>query len=314
MDQIINELSANGTYQDRNSADRGMQQLLTVSRGIVAIGFQSSIRTTRNFVNRKLVENYSVYAWATETTTNTIRRDFQRYFLTLATKSPYIEDFFDKEEGGRLFEYQYDTETAFGVGLAELWGIPVLSLGSDAKFRVDYINATKMIIDEEGDSNQKVQVLNLWKPSQIEAFRDQLVGMIWQNVMNGKDLINELPHLLPHLKVCNNAHKQIEALRGSEQFFPEILRHLRILNKTMADYANGPFEPTGINWSVDSSSTLKKYPECRTFFCNDGEKRIFSCHSKILSANKRIYFFPLPHEKIVYIGYLGDHLPTVNYS
>jgi len=113
--------------------------------------------------------------------------------------------------------------------------------------------------------------------------------------------------------VCDSASKQIEELRGSEQFFPEVIRHLRILNKTMAAYTDGPFEPTAINWSVDSHSTLEQYSDCRTFRCNDGNNRTFSYHSKILSANKRIYFFPFVDEKVVHIGYIGDHLPTVKY-
>jgi len=199
MDQIINELSANGGYRDRYAAGNGMQQLLTVSKEIVAMGFHKTIRTTRGFITRNLADSYSVHAWATERTTSSSQREYQRYFLTLATKSPYIEDFLDKEEKIRLVEYQHDSITAYGFGLAELWGTPVLSLGSDARFRVDYINASKAIVDEGGESNQTVQVLNLWHLGQIEQFRDSLERVAWRTVKNGKDLIAELPHLLPHI-------------------------------------------------------------------------------------------------------------------
>ncbi len=313
MDQIINELSANGGYPDQYAADDGMQQLLSISKQLIAIGFNKIIRTTRSFLTRNLAERYSVFTWATEKTTNPRQREFQRYFLTLATKSPFIEDFLAQEEEKRLIEYQHDLETAFGVGLAELWGAPVLSFGSDTRFRRDYINATKTIVDEESETNQTIQVLNLWESGQLERLRNEIERTSWQVVRNGRKLLAELPNLLTKLRVCDSACKQIERLSGYEQFFPEIVKHLIILNKTMETYTYGSFDPVGINWSVDSALTLQQFSDCRTFVCQDGENRTFTYHSKILSANKRIYFFPLPSEGVVHIGYVGEHLPTVRY-
>jgi hypothetical protein len=313
VDQIINELSANDGYPDQYAASDGIQQLLSISKQLIAIGFNKIIRTTRSFSTQNLAESYAVFTWATEKTTDPRQREFQRYFLTLATKSPYIEDFLAQEEGEHLIEYQHDLGTAFGVGLAELWGAPVLSLGSDEKFRVDYINASKTIVDEEGESSQTVQVMNLWDSGQLEVFRDEIERTAWQAVKNGGDLLAELPNLLPQLRVCDSASRQIERLSGGEHFFPEIIKHLLILHKTITAYTDGPFEPAGINWSVDSVPTLQQFSDCRTFVCQDGESRTFTCHSKILSANKRIYFFPLPGEGIMHIGYVGEHLPTVRH-
>ena len=313
MDQIINELSANGGYQDKYAADIGMQQLLTLSKAIIAIGFNSTIRTTRDCINRNLSIGYTVYAWATERTANSTQREFQRYFLTLATKCPYIEDFLDEEEKDHLVEYQHKSEIALGIGLADLWGVPVLSLGSDAQFQVDYISVSKTIISENSENKIDIQVLNLWKIEQIENIRNELEKSAWQTVKNGKDLLAELHRLLPMLRLCESACNQIKGLSGSEQFFPEVIKHLFILNKTMADYTGGAFNPRGINWSADTTSTLQRFSDCRTFVCLDGEIRTFTYHSKILSANKRIYFFPLPSERIVHIGYVGDHLPTVRH-
>lgn len=314
MDQIINELSVTGEYPDRYAANIGMQQLLAVSIEITRIGFSPTIRITRDFRNLDLTASYSVLAWAIEKSTDLTQRDLQRHFLTYATKGLYIEDFIaESEEEDKLIEYKHNLGTPLGLGLADLWDTPVLSLECGGQFRENFVRVLKTSVTEDGDDEQVVEVLNLWRIEQVAQFQSKLEQTTWRSVKDGVDLLNELPQLLPHLRICDNARKQLEKLNGSEQFFPEILRHLLVLNNTMAAYTEGSFEPTEINWSVESTSTLHQFSGCRTFACQDGQKRTFSLHSKILSANKRTYFFPLPAEKIVHIGYVGKHLPTTRH-
>ncbi len=311
MDQILNELSVTGEYLDRYAANMGMQQLLSISKDLTTKGFHQTIRTTQDFINRHLGDNFTIREWATEKTSDINQRDFQRYFLTLATKAPYIEYFIaDDEQDDRLVEYKHNLGVTLAIGLADLWNAPVLSLGCSDQFQLDYVSVVKTTITEDGENDQDVEVLNLWRTEQIIQFNDELNKTAWQSVNNGKDIINQAANLLPHLSISENASYQIEDLSGSEQFFPEVLRHLVILNKTMDAYTEGAFNPVEINWSVESSSTLKQFSECRKFNCLDGQKRLFSQHSKILSANKRIYFLPILDENTVHIGYVGKHLPT----
>ena len=314
MDQIINELSVTGEYQDCYVANAGMQHLLSISKHLSTKGFQQTIRTTQDFISRNLVDDYTIQAWATERTMDTGQRDFQRYFLTLATKAPYIEDFIsDNEQDDKIVEYKHTLGVSFALGLADLWNAPVLSLGCSDQFQKDYVCLVKTSITENGENDQDVKILNLWRIEQVTEFTGELETMAWRSVKNGKDLIQEAPYLLPQLRICESACKQIEDLSGSEQSFPEILRHLLILNKTMETYTEGSFEPGNITWSVESPSTLQQFSGCREFECKDGEIRTFSLHSKILSANKRIYYLPIPQENIVHVGYVGKHLPTTRY-
>ena len=73
---------------------------------------------------------------------------------------------------------------------------------------------------------------------------------------------------------------------------------------------------TLIEVSGESEPTLNKYRKERTFLCPDGKERLFEQHAKIRQHNWRIYFFSevsgIGMRKVI-IGYVGTHLPSVNY-
>ena len=82
----------------------------------------------------------------------------------------------------------------------------------------------------------------------------------------------------------------------------------------MKDYCEGQFEPKGITFSGESKPTIKQYGACRQFVCTDSETRLFVMHTKLISSNQRIYYFPIPEQEVVHIGYVGKHLPTVRHT
>lgn len=51
------------------------------------------------------------------------------------------------------------------------------------------------------------------------------------------------------------------------------------------------------------------YGHARTFLCPDGERRVFSWHSKINYEKWRVHFIDFPATRRVLIGYVGKHLP-----
>ena len=71
----------------------------------------------------------------------------------------------------------------------------------------------------------------------------------------------------------------------------------------------------GIEASKESSATIKHFGDQRVFTCPDGQKRIFTWHSKLKSENLRIHFHPPSDEdKDFIIGYIGRKLDTVKYK
>jgi hypothetical protein len=314
MDQVINELSVAGGYQDEYAAAAGMQQLLELSKNLSSVGFRRTIRTTRDFSSLYLAQEYSIQRWATENTNDATRREFQRYYLTVATKGPFIEELVEEFESEvELIEYRHASGISVGIGLADLLCSFVLSIGCSEQFCVDFVKVNRISITPEGESESHVDVLNLWSVGQVDRHMARLEEIVSKSVHNGADLIRESERLFPRLSICDSAREQIESLNGNEKHFPKVLRHLRVLNKTMEKHNEGAFDPAELNWSRDSESTMNQFPDCRTFECKDGVERTFSCHSKFLGANQRMYFYPIEENRVVHIGYLGKHLPTTRF-
>ncbi|MCL7421792.1 MAG: hypothetical protein M8364_12890 [Methylobacter sp.] len=312
MDQIFNELSASECYESKFSASEGMERLLLLSKEMRNVGFSSHLRTTRDFSQLKIAPEYTILDWVRDKSI-CANPDLQRQLLISATKSPYIEDFLEKEQTNQIVEFKYETTQVHGLGLAYLWGTAALSLDGDRRFANDNITLQFYKVDDESEVLESIKAITISSKVHLDKNRELLKNSFFKDITSGNALLNHLSSLFPRLSIAKNATKQLKSLTGCEQYFQEIVHHFRILNETMAQWKSGSFEPESISWSPESQSTLDQFGAQRQFVCADEVKRLFSLHSKILSANKRIYYFPIIDQQVVHIGYVGGHLPTTKY-
>lgn len=64
----------------------------------------------------------------------------------------------------------------------------------------------------------------------------------------------------------------------------------------------------------ESEATLKQYSQEHTFQLPDGRTQLFSWHTRYTGGYAgRIFFYAVPREKIIYIGYIEKKLPTAKY-
>lgn len=312
MDLIFNELSASGGYDSRYSASKGIQRLILLSKELIKIGFSGYLRTVENFSQLLLASGYTIHQWATDREVGA-DRDMQRWLLTFAAKAPYIDQFINQAEDGTLIEFTFNDEVCAGLGLAYLWKSGALSLDADNRFTLSDISLKLYQIDSDGESESVVKVESIYKIEQLATWRKELDHNRLIRISSGDAFISDCEDIFPYLSIGDKASKQIRELTGSEIYFREVIRHFHVLNQTMGAWSEGPFNPNEINWSPETSSTLDRYGDQRTFICKDGESRVFSFHSKLMSANKRIHFYPVTEARIVYIGYVGNHLQTTRY-
>jgi hypothetical protein len=313
MDQIFNEISLSACHPNRHSARGAMERMVEVSKKLCDYGFSKTVRTTQDFRQRLLAPDYSINDWVRDKDVDLEKR---RLFLTFATASPYIEKFYDQLEDDReLIEYRLCDELALGLGLAHLWDIPVVSLSGDVRFGDGDVFLERFITTADNESSENVKVKSIASGSYLERSGGEIRNSLLRKILSGKDIVSLAEELFPHLCFTTSAQKQIVDLKGSEQFFPEVVRHLSALDRCAQAYSGGAFEPD-LDWSTESTATMKvkKYAAMRKFLCSDSVVRTFKLHSKILSANKRIHFYPEMKKRLVFIGYVGDHLPTVKYS
>lgn len=312
MDQIFNELSANGSYANKYEASAGMERMLRLSNDLTHCGFSRNLRVVERFPELLIAPDYSIHQWSTDRSIG-VDRDLQRQLMSIVTRAPYLEELIADEEHDSLFEFKFDGQLVYGLGLAYLWESFALSMDGDVQFSQSNIDVEFYQVCDNIQSSRIISVNLVSNSDQLEAVCSSLKKTQIANVDNGKSLVEQLPILFPNLACGGEAIKQLSALNGCEQFFQDIIQHFFILNNTIQNWSAGPFIPQGIKWSRDSEATLNQFAHSRQFCCNDGKTRQFSLHTKIMSANRRIYFDPEIEKKVVHIGYVGKHLPTVLY-
>lgn len=314
MDQVFNELSTSSrAYECKYKASEGIERLLLVSKRLKHFGFSNIIRTVENFAQLSVAPNYTIRDWAIDKNVGA-NIDLQRQLLTSATKSPYVESFVQEFEDSSILEFRFGDRIALGLGLANLWDIGALSLDCDERFCRAQIPLQKNEITEILDTNENIEVLSFYSIESINAVEEYLKQKQYDKITSGDLLIELSPEVLPSIKFSIEAKDQIKGFTGTEQHFPEIIRHLSILNQFMMSWNRGAYTPEGMSWSTESKSTMDAYGDKRIFKCSDGISRQFQLHTKLYSSNQRIYFDPICDSKVVHIGYIGKHLPTVKYK
>lgn len=93
-----------------------------------------------------------------------------------------------------------------------------------------------------------------------------------------------------------------------------VIKALLELQNCCKNWNEGYFSVQGyaLEESGESEPTLNKYRQERIFVCPDGKERLFERHIKLRLCNWRIHFIAEKPGKLI-IGYIGRHLPTVNY-
>jgi hypothetical protein len=322
MDLIYNEKSFSTCYPDKISASQGLKRSITVAKDLTKLGYRHSVRTVTNFRQLELAPGYSVADWMNDQTARSTASDKElfRFFCTSCTKSPYLEDYHQEANLPPEIEYQYDNEPALGLTLAHLWNTVSLSLDGDARFQNFVVYLSKLTLDNSGEINATLcESHTLICEAQIDMNRSIIKQKLLDNLNCGADIIACAQKYFPNILFCDAAEKQVRALSGSEEYFEEIIKHLNIFDQEKASGAQ-PFRPRGLTYAPGESNSTednKKLYKMREFRCPDGMIRYFGAHSKLMSSNKRIHLIAdysdhLGNEKVL-IGYVGDHLPTLQY-
>ncbi|MDM5055070.1 hypothetical protein OB956_12425 [Aeromonas dhakensis] len=315
MEQIFNELSANEAYSDIFHANAGITRMLELSITLEKIGFSRSLKVTADFSNLKIAPDLTFTQWAVDKTNN-FDRDLQRRLLSAATSSPYIEEEISNKENecGKLFDFSHKGKNSLGLGLAYLWKEPTLSLDSNMDFSGPNVDINLDELKDNVLSTTTVNVDTLTNKEQLDDFLKNFISSTLDEIKNGDELLEKAPSLFPFLLFGSGSQRSISNLHGKEQYFYELLRHLYELNDAIKNWRDGEFNPKNISWSSESKPTMDKYGSSREFHCVDEEKRLFTLHTKIYSANQRIYYFPILSDKVIHIGYIGPHLQTVKFK
>ena len=322
LEMVFNELSARTLASDIFTARQLMSELISTMVAAKGCGLKG-LRTQTNFHAMVIGENYPLSLWLND---NEVNKDEKRFLKTLATKTPLSIDIPDvnlkiKVEAPDC-EFSLQGSQAEGFKVAYYLDTLAISLNSESLWNSSRINLELIQIDENGDDliEESVEVFHASQKKHVLEHADWIQKRLQPDRLNGIELWNRRHDLFPSLQFCNNGNRQLRKLRAGEEKLQFVLEILYELENCAKNWEMGDFslDGTSLDVSGESKETLnnKEYSKKRTFLCPDGKKRLFELHVKIRQCNWRIHFCPEVLEegaRKVIIGYVGIHLPTVDY-
>ena len=311
MELILNELSFDESAIDRETARCWMEELGRTINASTSRGAERILRTHRDFWSINISANYSVIDWSID---QIVDRDTKRFILSLAGKSPFIEELIEVIElkVNMSTEIKIGDRAAIGLRLAALRNDPVVGVMSEEwkqnplSISVDRLNSDGILKPED------FNVRNWHHSSVVACDRYWIRDRLAEEVQSGEDLWNKRKRYLQRVEFVSNAEKSLRRLTGKEQPFPHVVKHLLELNLQAAAWNDGPFmnEHFAYQYSEESTSTIRQFVDQRAFVCRDGKTRLFSKHTKTGPDAWRIHFLEDANLRRVVIGYIGPHMPT----
>ena len=310
MHVFINELSFQSQTNNVSSANRLMDDLLTVIRLLEPIKGTDPIHTSMTLWQRELSPGFNVHQWLYQT-----RRDQMLRLIVLITKGPYIETLLDDELSNHECWFRdNDVSSSSLAGSVYFDGI-LTSLKESLDFNSDTV---QLKYREEEEILKDIEIFNLYEPINVPNIVNRITRDILRNISSWQDLWEQKNLMFPMLSFCDCVKVQLGALSFAPTNMKIIKEHLTKMNAYCERLDREDITPDytkmGISASKETEITLKQYGHQRIFVCPDGDERLFEWHTKQIGQNIRIHFYPLsPDSNTILIGYIGPHLNTYSY-
>jgi hypothetical protein len=317
VEMVLNELSLQPA-NDIWTAQQRMSAFLETVAMATHNGVKRSIRTHDDLYALMLGPNYPVSKWMND---NKVDLEARRFFRTLTTKTPFLQDLEQTpiHDTVVLSDPFLEHERAIGLGMAFWLDALAISLQLEQRWDTSHISIRMCQLDEDGGLFDTIE--NIHHASRADHIKEHLEWIrerIYGNqarIRSGTDLCLQKKILFPHLHFCASAENQLKALLTGDLKVLAIQKKVQELESYCTEWHNGQFDPQKIasKISPESPITLHTYDKERTFLCPDGQKRLFSWHMRLTPGEWRIYFHPIASQQELIIGYIGRHLPTVDY-
>ena len=318
MDPILDETTL--VPDSRCSPAERIRWLAEVLRELDGRGAARVLRSVRDAADRDIGGFRGLKSWCYAFSEG-VDRDAGRLVGTRLGKQPFIdgpEGLLAGAEGGEAIEARVGEHTVHGLAHAALTdgiavGLRCEAAASNATVKVELVRTAGEELWAEVE-----EVLRLVSASDIEPWREWIEARTFV-CRDGADLCQRALEIFPNLRLGALARDQLGALSGASPLLPQVLRHLRALDRGAQEWPpDEPFSPWGsVSYSVESGSTLEhgRLGKLRDFPSPDGYPAMrWKLHTK-LAGGFRLYFHPErvdgETKGLVLIGYFGPHLRTV---
>lgn len=320
LEMVLNELSLRSPATDIYVARQRMSDLMQTVLLAAKYGVRSIIRTQSNLDSEELALNYPIARWRND---SNVDIELRRFFRLLVTKSPFLEDISnqDIERSVSLSDFFHNKDQAIGLGVAYWLDALPISLRSEPRWYDSHLQIRIAQIDDSGEMTDTVEeIIHASTDDHIREhlgwINDRLRKDDQISVRDGMAIWKHKEDWFPCLYFSEKVEEQLQTLPRGNLLLMPIMKRLHELEDFCKSWHEGPFDHNNMLSKVtnESDATMEMYGGERTFRCYDGTPRTFRWHVRLTPGAWRLYFYPLPEERKLIIGYIGPHLRTVHFS
>lgn len=287
---VLNELSLRTPANDVSTARQWMLSLIDTIQAAIKQGVARVLRTHSDFYNSPFAPNYTILNWRND---NEVDRELRRFFATLITKAPFLNDTSDSEvERSMLSECICSNQAAIGLGIALILESLAISLKSEQKWDACRVTVQWSYLNELDELiNESIEVLHASSGEHIHEHIGWIKSHIREDVVTGVELWERREEFFPNLQFCEMVGEQLKSLQTGNLMLRPVAKRLFELEDYCQVWLSGGFDPEALpsKTTPESKPTLKQYGSERTFICPDGQARIFSWHVRLTPLPWRIH-------------------------
>jgi len=314
---ILNELSARFPVGTIAEGKQIMVSFLETYSRVKKIIDNESVLLDKDYNSFELASGYRIEQWRNDSTVDV---EYKRMFRGLINKSAVYnsKEFEQENEWDFKTEFQHKEHTSKGCLLVyEMDGV-AFSFLSHKHWEEPKLEGTYIELGDDGElAYLQVEIPNVSNHDNISIFKkfyeQKMEELPEGRIISGQDILRYTEQAFPNLKFCENAIlgcKKNVGVSEARQVYKRLLELQRA-----AEAMGQKFDKNLLAHATpESDVTLKRFSEEHTFQLPDGRNQLFSWHIRYTGGYAgRIFFYPVPAEKIIYIGHVGHKLPTVKF-
>jgi|GEM_PF-523664 len=312
---VFNELSASGEHVNQTEYEARVwmsefEQVITAARksGLIAL------KTPEDFFDTLLVKGYRIRDWLRD---HSVDHEQQQRIRSAGTSLYHLpDDIAETEERRSAFEFRHGGIPALGLGSAYLLESIAVSLNTGEQWQVTSIALDIEEFDEQIDEivSRQESVPHVCQTDHLPIHRDWIQDRFTTSVDYGSYLLNKCTMWFPNLLFIDNAQVQIGAMKRGTPQLRQAVRKLFELENYCVNWREGGFNPQQLASKVSPESvSVRNNPQLRglrTFVLPDQTEAFFEWHLRLTPNAWRLHFLPDAQKRMIFVGYIGEHLPT----
>ena len=305
-DVFFNELSIEQS-ENITTARQLMNDLIEVYKNLTEKNFKN-LRVYKDIYKESLAPDYNISHWLSDPSIN---RDTRIFFKTKVLNSPFIEDYINlkAENEQKEYEFSYKAKNSLGLGCAFLYDSIAISFNNNEEWdKTEILIDAKYLSEDSKLIEEQKEIKHCSKTIHIQQLQNWIDNIKKTSINNGKELWLKRSENFPNLIFCHSVEKQIEYLNNSHPQFRQICNHLFDFQSYASTWVVGDFDYTKIGRKITPESDTRENSSSLYILCPDGEKRLFSLHSRYTPGAGRIHIYPDTQNRKIYIGYIEHKL------